>query len=348
METLDRRALQTARAEIDLAFSRTRHVDQFCSSSAWTFSADATLMPPRELYCRRGEHGWALLARRVHEDSTSRAWSSLESLESAWCLASPLAAREGEELSFARELAAEWATSASRDVLFLSGLVEGSPLFLGLVTLLRGTHALTTQLAPKARRFRASLAGGTDGFLARRSSSFRERLRQAERKAARAGVHFEPVPAATEADAIALYDRLLAVEARSWKGLSGEGLLVPSMQEFYRHMLPMLAPTQALRARVGRRGGDDVAMIVGAVIETCEGPTYRGLQFSFDDAHRALSLGNLAQLDQIRSLSDEGVACYDLGSEVDYKRRWGEGCLETVTLVAVPHALRSPPVGTST
>ena len=51
-------------------------------------------------------------------------------------------------------------------------------------------------------------------------------------------------------------------------------------------------------------------------------------------------LGNLAQLQQITALADEGVALYDLGSEVDYKRRWGEDCLETLTIVAIPRALR--------
>jgi len=37
----------------------------------------------------------------------------------------------------------------------------------------------------------------------------------------------------------------------------------------------------------------------------------------------------------IRQLSDEGVALYDLGSDIAYKERWAEGGLTTVTLVAL-------------
>jgi len=34
-------------------------------------------------------------------------------------------------------------------------------------------------------------------------------------------------------------------------------------------------------------------------------------------------------------LGDEGVATYDLGSEMAYKLRWAEGGLVTVTLIAI-------------
>ena len=139
---------------------------------------------------------------------------------------------------------------------------------------------------------------------------------------------------------LSLYERVLAVEETSWKGREGNGLAVPEMAEFYRRMLPRLAREGAVRAHVARHEGRDVAVILGAVVDTPEGETYRGLQFSFDERYRSYSLGNLAQLQQITALADEGVALYDLGSEVDYKRRWGEDCLETLTIVAIPRALR--------
>jgi hypothetical protein len=34
-------------------------------------------------------------------------------------------------------------------------------------------------------------------------------------------------------------------------------------------------------------------------------------------------------------LCEEGVATYDLGSEMDYKRRWGESGLMTMSLATV-------------
>jgi hypothetical protein len=327
----DRLALEAASSEFDHAIRRTDDIDHFCSSSAWTFSADRALMPPRPLFARRTDDGWAALARVEHEAGR---WS-LEPLEAAWCLASPLACT-GDAGRFTRDLAAELARHTPDDVLFLAGLVEPSALFRALVAALASQYHLSIDVVPQTRRFRASLRGGVDGFLTRRSPTFRTRLRQASQRATRSGVSFEPVTAHDGEGAAALYARLLALEARSWKGMEGEGLAVPQMRAFYAEMLPRLARTGAIRAHVGTLDGKDVAMIVGGVVATPEGLVYRGLQFSFDDAHRSLSLGNLAQLAQIASLADEGVVLYDLGSEVDYKRRWGELCLETVTLVAVP------------
>ena len=66
------------------------------------------------------------------------------------------------------------------------------------------------------------------------------------------------------------------------------------------------------------------------------GKTYRGLQFSFDDRYAELSLGNLCQLEEIRRLSDDGVEIYDLGTEVPYKKRWGDRVFTTSCLVVQP------------
>jgi CelD/BcsL family acetyltransferase involved in cellulose biosynthesis len=62
---------------------------------------------------------------------------------------------------------------------------------------------------------------------------------------------------------------------------------------------------------------------------------YRGLQFSYHDDHAALGLGGLLQYQQIVALCDEGVERYDLGTEMDYKRRWAEDIMETEMFVVV-------------
>ena len=41
------------------------------------------------------------------------------------------------------------------------------------------------------------------------------------------------------------------------------------------------------------------------------------------------------QYHQIVALVDEGVERYDLGTEMDYKRRWAEDIMETEMLVLV-------------
>jgi CelD/BcsL family acetyltransferase involved in cellulose biosynthesis len=62
---------------------------------------------------------------------------------------------------------------------------------------------------------------------------------------------------------------------------------------------------------------------------------YRGLQFSYDDALTRHNIGSLLQVRQIAELCDAGVARYDLGTEMEYKRRWAEDIMETEMLVLV-------------
>jgi hypothetical protein len=333
VRALDLATLDASADELDRAISRTRDIDHFCSSSAWVIPAHLALNPPRSLFARRGTHGWALFARQETEE-----WSTLQPLEMGWCLAAPFACPEDPE-GLSAEFADECRAAEGDQLVFLSGLVPRSRLLQAMVTAFRRDHLLLSSSIPPCVRYRASLEGGLGGFLSRRSPGFRAKLRQAARKAARAGLSFEEVPVATERDALAVHARLVTLESKSWKGKAGEGLVSPAMQEFYRLMLPRLARRGALRALVGRIGGEDVAMIVGGVIDTPDGVAYRGLQFSFDDEHRVLSPGNLAQLAMMDSLVREGVALYDLGSDVDYKRRWGEQCLTTITIVAIPATL---------
>ena len=335
MQSLDRHGFEEAAGDFDAAVRRTPEIDHFCSSSAWILAADAALMPPREPFVRRSEHGWIALARVPH----AAGWTSLEPLETAWCLACPLAYDE-RPAGIAEDLALACTRDAPREVLFLSGIPVASSLEGALVRALMPLYRLDAFSVPVVRRFRADLTGGVDGFLSRRSASFRARLRQAERKATRFGIVFEPVGVEGDAGAAALHARMVALEARSWKGMEGSGLSVAEMGDFYARMLPRLAREGAVRAMAATHEGRDVAIIAGGVTATPDGVCFRGLQFSFDDAHRGLSLGNLAQLSLIRALSAEGVSLYDLGSEVEYKRRWGERCLETMTLVAIPHGLR--------
>jgi CelD/BcsL family acetyltransferase involved in cellulose biosynthesis len=76
---------------------------------------------------------------------------------------------------------------------------------------------------------------------------------------------------------------------------------------------------------------EDVGYVLGAVFAG----EYRGLQFSYDDSLRRFGIGSLLQLAQIEALCEEGVARYDLGTEMDYKRRWAEAILQTEMYVLV-------------
>ena len=63
------------------------------------------------------------------------------------------------------------------------------------------------------------------------------------------------------------------------------------------------------------------------------GDTYRGLQFSFDHRFSDLALGNLCQIEEIRRAAEDGLREYDLGTEVEYKKRWADSVFETSSLL---------------
>jgi hypothetical protein len=176
----------------------------------------------------------------------------------------------------------------------------------------------------------ASLEGGVDGFLARRSRELRKSLRKTPRAATDDGVTFESVRVPAS-EAAALYDRIQNVESTSWKAREGVGISAGPMRAFYAEMLPRLCSTRQQRTIFARRAGEDIGYILGAVFEG----EYRGLQFSYADDFSQLGLGGLLQYHQVVELCAEGVTRYDLGTEMDYKRRWAEEVMETEMLVLV-------------
>jgi CelD/BcsL family acetyltransferase involved in cellulose biosynthesis len=212
-------------------------------------------------------------------------------------------------------------------VLLVSGLHAPATLTRAMVRRFSGAHRVAA--GPVLRRWSASLDGGFDAFLARRSPRFRANLRRAERRAAAAGVVFE---SADDGPPDAVVARAAAVESTSWKGGEGTGLLAPDMRCFYDAIARRLAPAGRLRATFARAGGDDVGYILGGVRDGL----YRGLQMSFDDTRAELSLGSLLQARQIAALCDEGATSYDLGMDMRDKRRWAEHAFDTITIAISP------------
>jgi CelD/BcsL family acetyltransferase involved in cellulose biosynthesis len=243
-------------------------------------------------------------------------WRYLEALEAMWGLAAPLigpaSTLAAEFVELARERADEW------EVICLSGLLHGSPL---LDAVIRGFDGRCEVVETGATvRHVASLRGGIDGFLGRRSKNFRRNLRRALSRAADAGIQFEPADASTAPAADATLERILAVERRSWKGLAEVGIDNPRMSGFYRAMLRRLGSRGADRVRFAHHDGADVAFILGGTFAH----TYRGLQMSQAADYRSYELGNLCQYHEIVSLCADGVTEYDLGTAMEYKERWAE------------------------
>jgi hypothetical protein len=308
--------------DFDRSVADTPAIDRFCSSSAWILAATAALMPPRAPFSFRGQHGYFAAMRGVHPAG----FPYVEPVELAWGLASPLIG--GDPQGLVAEVVPLLASRRDWQLAIFSGLTVTGP----------QRRALDTTLPARWERRRgqptirhvASLEGGLDGFLSRRSRELRKSIRKSLRAAEQAGITFESVRAPV-AEASALYDRIQDVEARSWKSREGVGIGAGPMRAFYGMMLPRLCALGQQRTIFARRADKDVGYILGAVMVG----EYRGLQFSYDDDCAQLGIGGLLQYQQVAELCEEGIARYDLGTEMDYKRRWAEEIMETEMLVLV-------------
>jgi len=309
--------------DFDREVAATPAIDRFCSSSAWILAAAGALMPARAPFSFHGETGYFAAMRGVHPAG----FPYIEPVELAWGLAAPLIGRDPDALT--AEVVALLVSRLDWQLAIFTGLTADGP----------QRRALDRRMPPRWERRRgtptlrhiASLEGGVDGFLARRSRELRKSLRKSLRAASDAGVTFPSVRTASAGDAEALYARIQGIEAASWKAHDGVGISAGQMRTFYERMLPRLCDTGQQRTVFAQAGDRDIGYILGAVFEG----EYRGLQFSYDDDHAGLGIGGLLQYHQIVELCGEGIARYDLGTEMDYKRRWAEDVMKTEMLVVV-------------
>jgi len=309
--------------DFDREVTATPAIDRFCSSSAWILAAASALMPPRAPFAFHSASGYFAAMRGVHPAG----FPYIEPIGLAWGLAAPLIGRDPAAL--AADVVAMLAARRDWQLAIFTGITADGPQRRALDRLLP-PHWERRRGTPTVRHV-ASLDGGVDGFLSRRSRELRKSIRKSIRAASSAGLTFESVRAGAAGDAEALYTRIQDVEATSWKARDGVGISAGPMRMFYELMLPRLCLKGQQRTVFARAQGRDVGYIFGAVFEG----EYRGLQFSYDDEHAQLGIGGLLQYHQVVELCGEGITRYDLGTEMDYKRRWAEGVMETEMLVLV-------------
>jgi hypothetical protein len=309
--------------EFDREVAATPAIDRFCSSSAWILAAARALMPPRAPYTFTGSHGYFAAMRGMHPAG----FPYIEPLELAWGLSASLIGRDPGAL--VAEVVAMLAQRRDWQLAIFAGLTATGPQRRALERLLPARWE-RRHGTPTVRHV-ASLDGGVDGFLSRRSRELRKTIRKAQRAAGEAGVEFEAVRGSSAGDAAAIYERIQRIEAGSWKARDNVGISLGPMRMFYELMLPRLCEQHQQRTLFARVGERDIGYILGAVFEG----EYRGLQFSYDDDHAQLGIGSLLQYHQIVELCEAGVGRYDLGTEMDYKKRWAEDVMTTEMLVVV-------------
>jgi hypothetical protein len=325
LERLTLSDLESRADAFDRAADATPGIDAFCSHLAWAGSFHRAFGFGRELCAFASGESFVALAHATWAPGRA----GLEALENMWGFACPLLGPEAGAMLAA--LGAPGGALAGQRF-WLSGLPAAPDLLRARIAALRGWSG---REIGRTERCVASLAGGRDGFLSRRSRAFRRNLRAALRRVAARGIRFERI-AVDAAHCAPLYERVLAIERRSWKAASGNAADRGPMAEFYRAMWPRLAARGALRLLLAIDAeGRDVGYLHGGSL----GRRFRGLQFSFDDGLRELGLGNALQLELVEWLSQQGFEDYDLGSRSDYKQRWAEQVEMTRALLVVPGAL---------
>jgi hypothetical protein len=320
---LDLEAFRAKRLLYDRAVMETLRIDPFCSSSNWMLPSHKTLIQPVRTLILQYQQNFLLLCQ-TEVVGWGRVWTPFEC---SWALGSPVIGRHTLPLwryftQLLKDDREDW------DGVFLCGLPTVGTLWHHCLQGLGSSFTLYQNQT--WLRCVASLEGGTQGYLGRRSSKFRKNLRRTQRIAKELGIHMVDVePPQDQQAAQALLDQAVEIEKRSWKGAENNGILNPEMLEFYRYMFNLLIPTGTLRFSLARQGDRDLGYIFGAVM----GNRYRGLQFSYDNDFRHVSLGSLMQWHTIQRMSDEGIQLYDLGMEMEYKYAWSEMTLSSSGLI---------------
>lgn len=309
--------------------------DPFSCTPAWQFAFHDAFAPQRRLFIHADENN--VLA--FSEITLTTGHIILAPLEAHWLSASPLLGAEADDL-FAHAL--PFFTREYGGLLpcfLISGLERESELFHRLFHRFSGKFRFLEQ--PVSLQRSASLAGGMEGYLSRRSGNFRSKMKKARRKAAERGILFERhIPSSTE-EADAIYDRMVAVEEKSWKGKEHCGMTEPPSLEFYRAMIRRLSLYRGGRVMFATHEGNDIGFIFGGLA----GPYYRGQQFSYDTDWKTFSVGDLLQLEQLSWLCEEGAVRYDMGMSdhpsMAYKTHWAELEQSLHAWLLVPRSSRS-------
>lgn len=311
------RDLEAALAALDRADSvwndaieSRRHADPFCCRTEWQLSFHEAIAAPRPLLVEARADSVLAFAHSWHPS----VGYLLEPIDNSWLFGCPLLG-EGA-VARLHELVA----SASQPLsMLISGVRRHGTLRRELERTFRHSH----ELLPVQRHtgVTASLRGGLDGFLSRRSAKLRRNLRAAVRRAHAAGIRFERHQPSNRPACDALYERILAVEARSWKGIGRCGMAEEPSRTFYRVLLRRLSKAQLARIVIAQHPSDgDIGFIFGGMHRRI----YRGQQFSFVDRWRQASLGNVLQHEKVAWLCEQGAHRYDMGPVMPYKLHWTE------------------------
>lgn len=306
----------------------TGQADPVCCAPNWNLTYREVACPESRLFIRGDDNALVLFREYLGDEPR------LYPIESGWMFGKTLLGDAAPELL--AECVEDFAREYGRaPIMVVSGVQRRREETARLYRLY--SRAYNFYSSDFTVQCSASLEGGLDGWLGRRSANHRAKLRKAAKKIRALGTVFERVRPATPEESRRAYARMLAVEKRGWKGINRCGITVSPSTEFYDALIRRLAREKAAYIIFAVLDGEDIGFIFGGAA----GDVYRGQQFSYDDAFRAYSVGNILQLEKVRWLCELGFARYDMGPitgpRMDYKAHWTENREKIETWIMRPN-----------
>lgn len=300
------------------ALQRVEQADPFCCTPEWQMSFHDAFSPERRLLIESESNN--VIAFAEYKNAPDLVY--LTPIESHWLFGCPLLGVNAVELLADRLTEIEKLYKPSFPRILISGIRPEGILPPQLFRHLG--HLFDFFLHSSSIQCAASLVNGVDGFLSRRSANHRKKLKKQFRRANEAGIYFERVIPDSPEKAVETYARMIAVERKSWKGIGKCGMTESPALEFYDSMMLRLAKKSGARIIFARHEESDIGFIFGGMT----GGIYRGQQFSYDEAWKDYSAGNLMQVEKVRWLCEEGAMRYDMGPivgpKMGYKKHWTE------------------------
>ncbi|MCB2050830.1 MAG: GNAT family N-acetyltransferase [Novosphingobium sp.] len=139
-------------------------------------------------------------------------------------------------------------------------------------------------------------------------------------------------PGVAEMDAI--FDRILAVEAKSWKGRAGTALLHDEKQSaFFREFGRKMAKCGLLRLCFLKINGQDAAMTFATVWDN----RFWAIKVGYDESFAPVSPGEALLVELIRHSAENNYTSFEFcGKEAPWTRAWAEDATEIESLRFYP------------
>jgi len=204
------------------------------------------------------------------------------------------------------------------DVFSMTRLLEARPLGARFCEIVRQRRE-RFEFAKEQPSFFLTLDRTFEGYLQRRSGSFRNALKRIERKLMSHGrVEIRSQDDFSNIDKA--YEALLFIEHRSWKEAHGTSISVVSRQTtFYHRLCALASPRKRLHLRFLYLDDRPVAYNLGVLLNG----TYFYLKTSYDHAEKPLSPSTFLRARLLAELIGQGVQQFDFPAEpYEWERQW--------------------------